>query len=54
MKAEDYDAVVGIDEKVLKAPRPEYYNVKFEKLFQTQDRHLGRFIKRKQRGLSTL
>ena len=37
MKAEDYDAVVGIDEKVLKAPRPEYYNVKFEKLFQTKD-----------------
>ncbi len=37
MKAGDYDAVVGIDEKVLKAPRPEYYNVKFEKLFQTKD-----------------
>ena len=37
MKAEDYDAVVGIDEKVLKASRPEYYNVKFEKLFQTKD-----------------
>ena len=37
MKAEDYDAVVGIDEKVLKAPRLEYYNVKFEKLFHTKD-----------------
>jgi len=37
MKAEDYDAVVGIDEKVLKASRPDYYNVKFEKLFQTKD-----------------
>ena len=37
MKAEDYDAVVGIDEKVLKASRPEYYNVKFERLFQTKD-----------------
>ena len=37
MKADDYDAVVGIDERVLKASRPEYYNVKFEKLFQTKD-----------------
>ena len=37
MKAEDYDAVVGIDAKVLKSSRPEYYNVKFEKLFQTKD-----------------
>ena len=37
MKADDYDAVVGIDQKILKAPRPEYYNVKFEKLFQTKD-----------------
>jgi len=37
MKAEDYDAVVGIDAKVLKSSRPEYYNVKFEKLFKTKD-----------------
>ena len=37
MKAEDYDAVVGIDEKVLKSSRPEYYKVKFEKLFKTKD-----------------
>ena len=37
MKAEDFDAVVGIDEKVLKASRPEYYEMKFEKLFQTKD-----------------
>ena len=37
MKAEDYDAVVGIDEKVLKASRPDYYRMKFEKLFQTKD-----------------
>jgi len=28
---------VGIDEKVLKAPRPEYYEMKFEKLFQSKD-----------------
>ena len=37
MKADDYDAVVGIDAKVLKSSRPEYYNVKFEKLFKTKD-----------------
>ena len=37
MKADDYDAVVGIDEKVLKASRPEYYETKFEKLFKSKD-----------------
>ena len=37
MKAEDYDAVVAIDEKVLKASRPEYYKMKFEKLFKSRD-----------------
>ena len=37
MKADDFDAVVGIDEKILKASRPEYYEMKFEKLFQTKD-----------------
>jgi len=37
MKADDFDAVVGIDEKVLKVSRPEYYKMKFEKLFETKD-----------------
>ena len=37
MKAGDFDAVVGIDEKVLNAPRPEYYEMKFEKLFNSTD-----------------
>jgi ribosomal protein S18 acetylase RimI-like enzyme len=37
MKADDFDAVVGIDEKVLKTSRPEYYKMKFEKLFETKD-----------------
>ena len=37
MKAEDFDAVVGIDEKVLKSSRLEYYEVKFEKLFKSKD-----------------
>ena len=37
MRAEDFDAVVRIDEKVLKSVRPEYYERKFEKLFESQD-----------------
>jgi hypothetical protein len=37
MKADDFDAVVGIDGKVLKAARPEYYEMKFEKLFKSKD-----------------
>ncbi|MGW8186435.1 MAG: hypothetical protein ACWGNK_04185, partial [Desulfobacterales bacterium] len=37
MKADDFDAVVGIDEKVLQSSRPEYYKLKFEKLFNTKD-----------------
>ena len=37
MKADDFDAVVGIDQKVLKASRPEYYEMKFEKLFESKD-----------------
>ena len=37
MKADDFDAVVGIDGKVLKTSRPEYYDPKFEKLFKSKD-----------------
>ena len=37
MKADDFDAVVAIDGKVLNAPRPEYYEMKFEKLFRSKD-----------------
>jgi hypothetical protein len=37
MKAEDFDAVVGIDEKVLNTARREYYQMKFEMLFKTSD-----------------
>ena len=37
MKAEDFDAVVGIDERVLETARPEYYKLKFEKLFESSD-----------------
>ena len=37
MKADDFETVVKIDEKVLKASRPDYYEMKFEKLFQSKD-----------------
>lgn len=37
MKADDFDAVVAIDQKILKTSRAEYYEVKFEKLFQSKD-----------------
>jgi len=37
MKAVDLDAVVGIDEKVLKTLRSEYYAMKFERLFEYND-----------------
>ncbi len=37
MTAEDFEAVVDIDGKVLGTRRPEYYEMKFEKLFGTRD-----------------
>ncbi len=37
MKANDFDAVVAVDEKVRKASRPEYYQLKFEKLVHSKD-----------------
>lgn len=37
MKAEDFEAVVGIDAKILNASRPEYYTMKFEKLFTSRE-----------------
>jgi ribosomal protein S18 acetylase RimI-like enzyme len=37
MRAEDFDAVVDIDGKVLKSRRPDYYELKFEKLFKSKD-----------------
>ena len=38
MKPDDFAAVVRIDEKVLKTPRPDYYRLKFEELVQSTDR----------------
>ena len=37
MKADDFEAVVGIDEKILNASRTEYYEMKFEKFFKSND-----------------
>jgi ribosomal protein S18 acetylase RimI-like enzyme len=37
MKAEDFDAVVGIDREIMQAARPEYYELKFDKLFRSKD-----------------
>ena len=37
LNADDFDSVVGIDEKVLKRTRLEYYELKFDKLFRSQD-----------------
>ncbi len=37
MTSADFDAVVAIDAKVLKNPRPEYYAMKFEKLFESKE-----------------
>ncbi|MBS3780368.1 MAG: GNAT family N-acetyltransferase [Desulfovermiculus sp.] len=37
MRADDFDAVVQIDGKILDSPRPEYYELKFEKLFKSKD-----------------
>ena len=50
MKADDFDAVVGIDEKVLKTSRPEYYKLKFEKLFQTKDYLPASLVAEKENG----
>jgi predicted N-acetyltransferase YhbS len=37
MKAEDFNSVLEIDEKVLNASRREYYELKFERLFESRE-----------------
>jgi ribosomal protein S18 acetylase RimI-like enzyme len=37
MQAGDLAAVVGIDEKILKIPRSDYFEMKFEVLFESRD-----------------
>jgi ribosomal protein S18 acetylase RimI-like enzyme len=50
MKADDFDAVVAIDAKVLKASRPEYYKLKFEKLFQSKNYLLASLVAEEKDG----
>ena len=37
MTPDDFDAVVGIDQKILKVPRLKYYEMKFDKLFKSKE-----------------
>ena len=37
MKADDFDAVVGIDKKVFNTSRLEYYQLKFDKLIKSKE-----------------
>jgi len=37
MKIEDFDAVVGIDAKILENPRSKYFEMKFDMLFKSKD-----------------
>ena len=37
MQSSDYDDVVEIDRKIVGSSRPEYYEMKFEKLIQSKD-----------------
>ena len=37
MKADDFEAVVAIDERLFRTPRREYHEMKFDKLFHSKD-----------------
>ena len=37
MRNEDFDAVVGIDHKITRESRRQYYELKFDKLFKSKD-----------------
>jgi len=37
MRNEDFDAVVGIDRKITRESRRQYYELKFDKLFKSKD-----------------
>lgn len=50
MKAEDFEAVLGIDEKILKVSRQAYYEMKFEKLFETKDYLPASFVAEAENG----
>ena len=50
MKAKDFDAVVGIDERVLKASRLDYYKLRFEKLVNSKDYVLTSLVAEEENG----
>ncbi|MCB2191006.1 MAG: GNAT family N-acetyltransferase [Deltaproteobacteria bacterium] len=37
MRADDFDAVVEVDRKIMRDARPDYYELKFDKLFKSKD-----------------
>lgn len=50
MKADDFSAVVEIDEKVLDTSRPDYYELKFEKLFRSKEYLPTSFVAEQEEG----
>ncbi len=50
MKVADFNAIVRIDEKVMKTSRAEYYKVKFEELVQSTDRLPTSLVAEDERG----
>jgi predicted N-acetyltransferase YhbS len=50
MQADDFDAVVEIDEKVLGTSRQDYYELKFEKLFKSKDYLLASLVAEEEGG----
>jgi len=50
MKDNDLDSVVKIDEKILKSPRLEYYQIKFERLFKSSDYLPTSFVAEEENG----
>lgn len=50
MQADDYDAVLSIDEKVLGTSRPEYYESRFDKFFKSRDYLPASFVAENEDG----
>ncbi len=50
MKDSDLDAVVKIDEKIIKSSRLEYYQIKFERLFKSKDYLPTSFVAEEENG----
>jgi GNAT superfamily N-acetyltransferase len=51
MEAGDFNAVVKIDEKVRKVSRPEYYQMKFERLVQSSENVPVSLVAEKEDGI---